>query len=379
MKKPNADFLVPLANRQLPIYPIELVEGNKVANTAIGTGPAIVTEAKAGGAVKFRSNPEYWGGKPYLDGMEYRIMPDQAARLAAFRAGQLDYAYAIPSNKLEADALIKSNPDVVVTADPILMTSGSWGFNLTNPKFADERVRRAMSLAIDRKRVNQIVYQGFAKDVPTQAWPFVFDKLPTSEAEIGKWVRYDPAEGKRMIAAAGAEKLEFNVIYSPAYGGQGEQESTLYIEMLKEIGVNAKLENVGGQNEFNAQWVTVKYKDAADGWATAAPSANGFYHDQIKTNTNGSNPNNRWYISDKQLDEWADQQKVEVNPQKRKEIWRKQWDLLQDKVYRFDNQQPFALQAYQPWLRHFRWNGAYISIHYFYEWGLSYRNGWLDK
>jgi peptide/nickel transport system substrate-binding protein len=133
LKSPNPDFLDPLATRNLGIYPMELVDKNIIDKVSIGTGPTIVTEVQGNSVIKFRTNPDYWEGKPLLDTMEYRIIPDPAARLAAFRAGQVDSAFNLLNTKPEVDALLKTNPDARVYTDPVISTIRDMGFNLRIP------------------------------------------------------------------------------------------------------------------------------------------------------------------------------------------------------------------------------------------------------
>ena len=86
LRSPQPDFLVPLASRDMVIYPMELIDNGALANTrdAIGTGAYIATELVKGSHSKFVRNPDYWKpGKPYIDTIEVKTTPDSNARLAA--------------------------------------------------------------------------------------------------------------------------------------------------------------------------------------------------------------------------------------------------------------------------------------------------------
>ena len=85
---------------------------------------------------------------------------------------------------------------------------------LSNPKFQDDRVRQAISLAIDSDLIIDVVYDGWAKAMPLHPWGFVFDEEPTVESGLlGNWMRHDPGEAKKLLAAAGASNLSFDSIY----------------------------------------------------------------------------------------------------------------------------------------------------------------------
>jgi peptide/nickel transport system substrate-binding protein len=97
MSRPVVDFLNPLGSNKQTIFPRELVDDGTLSKRGIGTGPMILKEFTPSQRVTFDKNPEYWERKVLLDGFEFRIMPDASARLAAFRSGQVDYAYALAS------------------------------------------------------------------------------------------------------------------------------------------------------------------------------------------------------------------------------------------------------------------------------------------
>ena len=372
LNEPNPDFIIPIAMRTMPIYPRELVEQDLIDSTAIGTGPAIMTDAAAGERVVFETNPDYWETEPLLEGAEYRIMPDIQARLAAFRAEQVEYAHGIARNTRDHEALLATNPDHLFSTNPILQSFGGWGWNLNDSRFSDERVRRAHSLALNRPQIAQVLFQGFAKFVAIQPWPFVFDDFPTDE-QMGPWWRYDPDEAKKMLSAAGAEDLEYNIISWSGYGGQSANE--LYQQLLADVGITISLGSVD-YTELNSQWTAASYPEAADGKVIGlTPAANTGYFDFVHSQSSL----NYWNINDSELDAWAEQQKVEGDADGRREIQRKMWDKLQDQVYRLDFFTAYSISHFQPWLRYMRFGGAYDSIGIFHDWGRQYQWGWLDK
>ena len=89
----TANFILPIASRYQTIFPRELVDDGTIEQTAVGTGPMILTEVEQGSKMTFVKNPDYWERDVLLDGAEYLVMRDASARLAAFRVGQIDYGY----------------------------------------------------------------------------------------------------------------------------------------------------------------------------------------------------------------------------------------------------------------------------------------------
>ena len=208
LKRPQPDFLMPLAGRESELYPMEMIDNGALAKSAdaIGTGAYILTSVARSSHASFVKNPDYWHHDPYIEKIEIKVMPDAAARLAGMRAGTLDYANPWFVNKRDADTFKASNPEmhIVWLPSPLLGGSVIAHQNMNNPKWQDERVRQAMALGLDRKRFIDLVFQGYGTPfVRVLPWGFLFDKAPTVQAELGPWERYAPDEAKKLLQAAG--------------------------------------------------------------------------------------------------------------------------------------------------------------------------------
>ena len=373
LSQPSPDFLVGLALRWNVIYPREPVDDGTIdTQLPVGTGPLITTEAVPSSHVKMESNPDYWEGKPLLDGLDVRIMPDENAQLAAFRAGQVDLA-AMPSDLATLHSVHEETNNQQVN-DPILMATNSVGFQLKNPKFSDVRVRRALGLALRREQLLDILYDGFGLFVPVTAWPFVLDAIPDSK-EFGAYWHYDADEAKKLLSAAGAEDLEFPLLASDRLlRGIGTREMEILQQQWAEIGVKMELQVVD-YSEYNRQWFGNNFEEVASGTATVAPTADGFFFDQVHP----SAVTNRWGIDDAEVTDWAERQKVELDPDARRELHVRIFDKVLDQVYRIERTAPFPNNTQQNWVRNFRFSYPFISHHWVYEWGDQFHTGWLDR
>ena len=372
LTEPSPDFLVGLALRWNVIYPREPVDDGTIdTQLAVGTGPLITTEAVPSSHVKMESNPDYWEGKPLLDGFEVQIMPDEQAQLAAFRAGQVDLA-AMPTD-LETLRSVHEETNNQQVNDPILMASNSVGFQLKNPKFADVRVRRALGLALRRDQFIDILFGGYALYVPVTAWPFVLDAIPDNK-EFGGYWHYDADEAKKLLSAAGQEDLEFPLLASDRLlRGIGTREMEILQQQWAEIGVSMELQVVD-YSEYNRQWWGNNFEEVASGTATVAPTADGFF-DQVHPSV----VTNRWGIDDAEITDWAERQKVELDADARKELHTRIFNKVLDEVYRIERISPFPNNTQQHWVRNFRFSYPFISHHWVYEWGDQFHTGWLDR
>jgi peptide/nickel transport system substrate-binding protein len=372
LKKPTPEFEVPLGSRYQTIFPRELVDSGEIDKKAVGTGAMIMTEALAAQRVAFTKNPDYWRAKVLLDGAEFRITPDPAARLAAFRSGQLEYAYALATSKREVDEITKGMPNLQINIPAVVSNGTPFSLNVSNPKFQDVRVRRALSLALDKKAINNLLYDGIGEEqIHVLPWTYVFDTKP---ADLGQWARFDLAESKKQLQAAGITDFSFNYIYY-AYTTASERLSEIIVDQMRTAGITMK----GGKvdyTEFNSQWIGAKLPEATTtGYGAIGFDANTFFYNQMHSKS----PGNRWQLKDPQIDTWAEQQSTELDPAKRREIHRKIWDYDLDQMYRPPLPFGYTFEIMQPWLRGIRFGGIFSSNSSYYDWGAQIEGAWLDK
>lgn len=178
---------------------------------AIGTGPYRLGSYRSGDRTEFTRNDNYWRGAEPWARVSYRFMANDASRTAALLAGDVDVIDQVPSNdlaRLRADQrvsiseiqgvrLIYMVPDYSRTENPVLVTDND-GRPLPRNPFQDARVRRALSIAIDRQALADRVMEGTAK--PNGQW------LPPGSYSYNPAVAIpplDPAGARRLLTEAG--------------------------------------------------------------------------------------------------------------------------------------------------------------------------------
>src|SRR5690606_28301362 len=110
----------------------------------IGNGPFKMQTAVPGQYFELVANEDYFKGRPYLDGITFRVVPDANTRVTELLAGQLDWVDLLPS-QLPG---VRANPNIkVATFDALAYNIFAW--NLLDERFHDVRVREAMMYAID--------------------------------------------------------------------------------------------------------------------------------------------------------------------------------------------------------------------------------------
>jgi len=172
LKKPFTPFLMLLANDLYGpcILPKHIFEGtdikrNKANWDPIGTGAFKFKEWIKGDHIELVKNEDYFKkGKPYLNKLVIRFMPDENARLLALEKGEVDYLYfyVVPYSAVPN---LKKNPDIVITDEgaKLIGQIQMWIFNLLKPPFNNIKVRQAVAYAINRQRMNEAAYFGLAR------------------------------------------------------------------------------------------------------------------------------------------------------------------------------------------------------------------------
>jgi len=250
-------FFTDLQEDAKALVPAHLLRGlpdlNHAAYNAkpIGTGPFRVVEWRRGERIRLAAFPGYWRGRPHLDGIDVAIVPDDATILNLLRARQTDFV-ANPSPDFYPQ--YRGLPGYVTT----LSRSNVMEMLLTNdahPGLRDVVVRRALERALDVDALIAKITHGVGERA--------YDVLPPGALGYTRLppVRYDPAEARRALDAAGwrpgpggirqrgAERLSFSLVF-PA-GSSTERALGVQIQaMLREVGIGIELKGYAYESIF---------------------------------------------------------------------------------------------------------------------------------
>src|SRR5437667_6229150 len=235
-KQPSASLLAGMAGGWSAIVPRDVVEKGDLRRTAVGTGPFILQEWVPQSHLKARKNPDYWDkGKPAVDAIEIKVIPDEANIIAQLRTGNIHHAL-LEDNKNYL--LVKDDKRLRALRSPRL------GLDMVNinhirKPYTDVRVRQALSLAVDRTEVLQAAASGLGS-VPGPLTPAMRPwALPAEEFKEWYTPNSDPA--KKLLADAGFPngfKTTLKVIPTFPAMVAGSQ---VIAAQLKKIGVDAQI------------------------------------------------------------------------------------------------------------------------------------------
>jgi peptide/nickel transport system substrate-binding protein len=190
---PQAPFLVNLVRG---IVPARLAAQRDVfARHPVGSGPFRLVRWAPDDRVELAAFGNYYAGAPSIDGVVVKIIPDETIRLLELQKGNLD----LVQNAITPEVLplLKASGRFRVMTSPST-TYTYLGMNLLDPRLADVRVRRAITLAIDRPAIIRTLLGGLAVEatglLPPAHWAY--------EPDVTRY-QYDPALARRLLDEAG--------------------------------------------------------------------------------------------------------------------------------------------------------------------------------
>ncbi|HDD25289.1 MAG TPA: ABC transporter substrate-binding protein [Chloroflexi bacterium] len=269
LNAPLAPFLANLAMDMFAISSPAAIEkyGEDYGTPAagcVGTGPFKFKEWAEGDHITVVANDDYWGGRPTIDEIVWRVIPDDSARFLALKSGDI---HALEQAVAEDIAAAEADPDLYVLARPALNT-GYLAFNYRIKEFQDINVRKAVAYAIDRHGLVENFYGKYGEVATNFLPPLVWGHNDAIE----DWP-YDPEQAKQFLADAGfpdglsevtiaedvldaegnvvynaGDKIPLTLYYMPVtrfyYPSPKEIGEAMAADLAK-AGINAKLELAG--------------------------------------------------------------------------------------------------------------------------------------
>jgi peptide/nickel transport system substrate-binding protein len=161
----------------------------------IGTGPFKIVDAKVDAYAKFVRNDNYWNGKPYLDGIEFTVIPDSMVAQTMMLAKQADMWCESTTAK---DARTSKDNGLSVYTRLTLMSFMCPDSGNAGSPYADKRVRQAVEYAIDKETIAKNFVLGFGEALYQYAPSTAVNYIPDYPSR-----KYDPAKAKQLLAEAG--------------------------------------------------------------------------------------------------------------------------------------------------------------------------------
>jgi len=373
LKRLQTSFIALIASGWSPVYPCH-VSPREMRTHPIGTGPFKFVEFKPNESVKVARNPDYWKpGRPYLDAVEYSLMPNPATSILAFGAGKFDRTgqgiMSIPLMKQLKDQAPNAECQVVPWNIPRQML-----VNRSKPPFDNAELRRAMVLTLDRRAFIDILGDGQGEiggammPPPAGSWgmpPEVLQTLPGYGSDVAK----NRAEAREIMKKLGyGPDKRLAVTVTTRNVAAYRDPSVLLIDQLKEIYIDGTLNAID-----TTQWYpTVMRKDYAVGLTVSENGLDDPDQQFYENFSCGAERNYTGYCS-AEVDQLIDRQSSEPDSGKRKQIvWEIERKLAEDAA-RPALFYPMSAACWQPYFK-----GHTMMVNGNYN-GWRLEDAWLDK
>lgn len=339
LKTPNASFMAALTNNGNAIIPKEEAEGwgDEFGAHLVGTGPFVMKKWTTDVSCEVVRNENYYGTKPYVDGVIFHYIQDINSRVNALRSGDIDIAMDLNGEGVQ---LIR-NDDKLKTNELPGMKVPYIYFNMVNGPTADINVRKAMIMAFDVEALVKVIYEyGEAEraylPLPRSSWGY--DE--SLEAEI---LEYNPEEAKALLAEAGYED-GFEIEYYTSDSATGIKVATIFQQyMKKNLNIDVHIKT--------AQWGTFSATAASGNAPVYAMSwswypdpyfylNNLFHSSSIGTLGNGQG------FSVEEVDKLLDEAVLETDQAKRAEIYKEALKIIVAQYPQIDYANTMVIDGY---------------------------------
>jgi peptide/nickel transport system substrate-binding protein len=312
LDSPNAEFVSLLMNYNCYVIPDG--SAGTIARTGIGTGPFTLVSFVAAGKGSVKANPNYFGGAPNLDAIEFTAISDVQARVNALRSGQvdliaqtnLDYATA---KSVQADsglttAAVKNAEWYVL---PMLFTADP---------FTDVTVRQAFKMAYDPAYVMDLAIHGLGTVANNNPVP------PTDAYYLDYKVDPDPDKAKSLLTAAGLAGKK-QTLYTSSYDSVLSPLAQAYQSSVQKAGLSIDIQTASADSYYTDIWIKKPF--CVSYWYTGRPI------DQLLNQIfRGGSSYNESLWDDSQFASLLDTARSTADPAQRKQHYQDAQKLLVD-------------------------------------------------
>ncbi len=255
LKRRQPALLALLASGYSPIYPCH-VPAADMRRKPVGTGPFKFAEFKMNESIKLVKNPDYWKpGLPYLDGIEFTIIPDRSTRMLSFVSGKFDMTFP-------TDVTIPLLKNIKADAPKALCTMRGTGVsrnlivNKDAPPFDNPKIRKALALTLDRKAFIDILDEGDGKPsgimlpTPDGVWGLP-DEMVKELPGYGDVAKSREEARKLMQEAGYGPDKRLKIKVSTRNIAPFKDPAVILIDQLKQVYVDGELEIIDTAVYYN--------------------------------------------------------------------------------------------------------------------------------
>ncbi|MEX2500906.1 MAG: ABC transporter substrate-binding protein [Trueperaceae bacterium] len=309
--------------------------GDEFGRGPVGTGPFSFVEWRSNDRITLEANDDYWGGRPNLDRVVFRTIPEEGARMLSLRAGEVDMVLMPTPSDLPG-----------LEADPNFTVEGAPGvgvfylaFNLEREAVSDVRVRQAVAHAIDRELIVEAILEGGGVLATSVIGEPVFGY---KDMRLLERYPYDPERARELLEEAGysrgsdgfmvdenGERLTLELLPSNGRSLKDREIAETLQEFLRQAGIDVEMDIFEWATTFELmRGATLEYDLNSFTWFTTTADADyTMYSNYVSTETPPESWN-RWRYANDDVDEWLKAARASLDLDEREELY----GMVQDQL-----------------------------------------------
>ncbi len=372
LKRSQPAFLMLLASGMSPVYPCH-VPAQEMRTHPIGTGPFKFAAFKPNQYIRVEKNPDYWKpGRPYLDAIEWTIIPNRSTQALAFIAGKFDmtFPYEVTVQMMRDIKSQAPNAICELTPTPVAI---NMLVNRDAPPFNDPDIRRAMQLTIDRSSFLKIMVEGQGdiggamEPSPAGLWglpPEIMKTLPGYDPDVAA----NRAEARKLMQKHGyGPEHHLAVKVATRNISQYRDPAVILIDQMKQIYIDGELDAVETANWF-PKIARKDYMLGANLTGSGVDDPDAYFFENYAC---GSERNYTGYCN-QELEKMFVQQSEERDQDKRKKLV---WEI--DRQLQEDAARPMIFNYRLATCHYPRVHGITIMINSLFN-GWRFEDAWLE-
>jgi peptide/nickel transport system substrate-binding protein len=314
---------------------VEAMGNDEFSRAPVGTGPFKFVEWRANDRIVLEAYDDYWRGRPALDRVVFRTVPEEGARMLSLRTGEADMVLLPTPSDLPA---LEADPDFIVEGAPGVGVF-YLAFNLDRPVVSDVLVRQAIAHAIDRELIVDAILEGGGVLATSVVGEPVFGY---KDMELLERYPYDPERAIELLQEAGytrgadglmrdaaGQVLRLDALPSSGRSLKDREIAEVLQEFLRQVGIEVELHIFEWATTFTLmRGETLDYDLNSFTWFTTTADADyTMYSNYVSTELPPASWN-RWRYANADVDEWLTAARASLDQEERAELYGRVQDQL---------------------------------------------------
>ncbi|WP_045519017.1 glutathione ABC transporter substrate-binding protein GsiB [Neobacillus niacini] len=297
--------------------------GKDVSMHPVGTGPFKFSEWDQSDHLTVEKNPDYWvKGLPKVDGIKFKPVPENGARVAMLQTGEADFIYPVPTEQAET---LNGKDGIVVENKPSIVAR-YMSMNTTKKPFNDVKVRQAINYAINKEAFIKVVNRGYGSEMDSiipEGLQFYSKQTPYP---------YNPEKAKQLLKEAGYEN-GFETTVWGANNSDAMKAMEFLQQQLGQVGIKVNVEPMEAGTLTDKIWSVQDAKDAEvdlyyGGWSSSTGDADWGIRPLLAGTSIPPKSYNVAYYQNEKADQLINGALQTADPEKRKEAYAEVQELI---------------------------------------------------